>query len=696
LFRAWQVQAGLIVDLTYRGLGMQTMKNTWFRAAGFAVAIVIWAPVVAGAQDAERAVSNPRILQSSTQAQSKILFNTVEPLATLPHEKLLNLNIVYTRSKLYNPATDSYDDVELRSYNGTDVSADAPYVSPTIEAAPGDTIRINLDNQLPADPTCASGSAHPNQPHCRNGTNLHTHGLWVNPAGNGDNVLLSINPGVKFQYEYNIPGEHPAGTFWYHTHRHGSTALQVSSGMAGALIIRGDRLPSQNGNGDLDVLLKSLRERVQVFQQIQYACDEQKPDGSVGPKTNADGTYRCDKGDTGRIEDYGLFAPGAWLASGRYTSVNGVVLPSFQTSQGQVERWRLIHAGVRDTIALTFVKMDTPAALPAKLDRAAANKVIYEACTGAKVPFHLVAADGLTMSKAQKVDIATLQPGYRFDALIAFPEPGTYCVINAAATRAGSVNGNGPPERLIGTVEVAPGQAFSDIDSHLADLLSTAATDEMPSIAPVVVNDLRDGLKLSKFIPHPDVAESEVTGQQELTFQIDTSGTPPVFGVSNSLNAAERQPYDPARLDRKLPLGSVEEWTLQSRIASHPFHIHVNPFQIVSILDPNGRDVSAPDAIDDFSPAGTGPVDPQYRGLKKVWKDTLWIKSAATAANARGMYQIKIRTRYQRYIGAFVLHCHILDHEDQGMMQNIAIVPPDGNVSEINSTQSINGQQTHH
>jgi L-ascorbate oxidase len=36
------------------------------------------------------------------------------------------------------------------------------------------------------------------------------------------------------------------------------------------------------------------------------------------------------------------------------------------------------------------------------------------------------------------------------------------------------------------------------------------------------------------------------------------------------------------------------------------------------------------------------------------------------------------RTRYQRYIGEFVLHCHILDHEDQGMMQNVRIGLPDG------------------
>ncbi len=50
-----------------------------------------------------------------------------------------------------------------------------------------------------------------------------------------------------------------------------------------------------------------------------------------------------------------------------------------------------------------------------------------------------------------------------------------------------------------------------------------------------------------------------------------------------------------------------------------------------------------------------------------MWKDTLFVKPG---------YDVVVRTRYQRYIGEFVLHCHILDHEDQGMMQNVSIVLP--------------------
>ena len=67
------------------------------------------------------------------------------------------------------------------------------------------------------------------------------------------------------------------------------------------------------------------------------------------------------------------------------------------------------------------------------------------------------------------------------------------------------------------------------------------------------------------------------------------------------------------------------------------------------------------------------PSDSQYAGLKWVWRDTLFVKPG---------YHVVMRTRYRRYIGEFVLHCHILDHEDQGMMQNIRVAIPDaaGNV----------------
>lgn len=184
-----------------------------------------------------------------------------------------------------------------------------------------------------------------------------------------------------------------------------------------------------------------------------------------------------------------------------------------------------------------------------------------------------------------------------------------------------------------------------------------------------VINDLQAGLKLSHFVPHQDLPDTP--NKQQLEFNIDTKASPVRFEIDG-------EPYQPGRIDRELILGHTDEWTLTSKLASHPFHIHVNPFQVVAVLDPNGKDVSTDDAVDDYDTTKQFP-DPQYRGLKGKWKDTLWVKNAMGQS-----YKVIVRTQYQRYIGDFVLHCHILDHEDQGMMQNVRISLPNasGGVSK--------------
>ncbi|MBO3458753.1 multicopper oxidase domain-containing protein [Aetokthonos hydrillicola CCALA 1050] len=631
----------------------------------------------------ERILKNPPVLQPT---EKPTLGNTLlaTPKATAgvspKNEQQFDLKIQYIDSKICNPATGQYDNVRLRGYTGTGSNPNDPYVAPTIEIKPGDTVRISLKNELPIDPTCF-GQTEVNTPHCFNGTNLHSHGLWVSPTGNSDNVLLSINPGVSFQYEYNLPPDHPSGTFWYHPHRHGSTALQVSSGMAGALIVRGDRLPklppdigSKFVHGDIDTLLKDgqgnpFEEHILVLQQIQYYCP------------NSDNPWVCSPSDTGVIESYNNFGPRTWDQSGRYTTINGEVLPTIaKTEVGKIERWRMIHAGVRNTISLEFRKEQTNAPSVNGLKAADAEKFIGENCTGDPIPYHVIADDGLTRAAAWKTTLTTLQPGYRSDALVVFPQKGTYCVIDTSATAAGSVSRSAESRQLLGLVDVSGDTEIPDIHQYLKDQLVAAAERTMPDGNPLektvrrrVVDDLKNGLKLSLFTPHPTIQDGEVTGKQELAFFINT-GTPNAqFEVSNTIGSKfDPKPYDPERIDRTLYLGDIDEWTLQSYFVSHPFHIHVNPFQIVKILDPNGKDVSLPKATDNVG--GPDP-DPQYPGLKGVWKDTLWIKSLLPQ-NPNGFYKIVLRTRYQRYIGEFVLHCHILDHEDQGMMQNVSIVLP--------------------
>ncbi|MDB5929109.1 MAG: multicopper oxidase type 2 [Polaromonas sp.] len=125
----------------------------------------------------------------------------------------------------------------LRSFNGQ-------YMAPTLVLAVGNTLRIKLNNKLPANVPRQSKLAYLNH---QNSTNLHFHGLHVDPKEFrpgvfGDYVVDTaeggVLPGQSRQHELTIPLDHTNGIYWYHPHLHGSSNVQVSSGMFGAIIIR--------------------------------------------------------------------------------------------------------------------------------------------------------------------------------------------------------------------------------------------------------------------------------------------------------------------------------------------------------------------------------------------------------------------------------------------------------------------------
>ncbi len=642
----------------------------------------------AGAQSAAtfQTVENPPVFQASDSLGSTTA--TVQagrfkaPVAATGRRSI-NLNVGYVNTFIWNPTTDRFDRVRLRSYHGR---SDQPLVAPTINVSPGSTLDIQLNNRLPADdPSCQNlaDNSH-NTPNCFNTTNLHTHGLWVDPGqGNtteavaSDNVFLNIKPGQSQRYAIQIPADHPAGTFWYHSHVHGSTALQVSSGMAGALIVRGNRFPTNGGGGDLDTLLRPsprhrVQERLLVLQQIQYAC--RTADGKIKTVDGNDtSNWKCDEGDVGAIENYDVFGGNTWEQSGRFTTVNGRTLPIFAGARaGRFERWRMIHAGVRDTINLQFRQ----AAIPwgrtrpnfAGMNAEQLRNFVSNVCTGQPLIQHKVAADGLTLNYMQADVNTVFQPGYRWDTLMVFPRAGYYCVLDAA--NAGNSNGNSavngtPVQQLLGIVAVQPGVEMSDaqIPAHVRRQLTELARDNMPaSVRDAVMRDAST-LHLTRFTPHRTINPQELTEPTEtITFGI--GGSPGAFTFE-----VDGKPYEPGVMGRQLKLGGVQEWHMKTALAGHPFHIHVNPFQIIAILDPSGRDVSGLDMVDD----NDGSVDPQFRGMKGMWKDTIFVKPGTTRGTS---YTVIARTRYERYHGDFVLHCHILDHEDQGMMQHVRIYDP--------------------
>lgn len=135
------------------------------------------------------------------------------------------------------PGVSSQVATSLRSFNGQ-------YMAPTLVLNLGDTLRIKLNNKLPANVKGQSKLAYLNH---QNSTNLHFHGLHVDPKEIrpgvfGDYVVDTaeggVLPGESRQHEITIPMDHTNGVYWYHPHLHGSSNVQVSSGMFGAILIR--------------------------------------------------------------------------------------------------------------------------------------------------------------------------------------------------------------------------------------------------------------------------------------------------------------------------------------------------------------------------------------------------------------------------------------------------------------------------
>jgi FtsP/CotA-like multicopper oxidase with cupredoxin domain len=131
---------------------------------------------------------------------------------------------------------------------------------PTLRLRPGDVLRIRLVNELPpnTDPVPLDMML----PHHFNTTNFHLHGLHVSPDGISDNIFRSMEPGKSYDIEVVVSNEHTRGTDWYHPHHHGSADVQLTSGMAGALIVEGDF--------DDIVEIAAATERVLILNEVLF------------------------------------------------------------------------------------------------------------------------------------------------------------------------------------------------------------------------------------------------------------------------------------------------------------------------------------------------------------------------------------------------------------------------------------------
>ena len=212
-----------------------------------------------------------------------------------------------------------------------------------------------------------------------------------------------------------------------------------------------------------------------------------------------------------------------------------------------------------------------------------------------------ISQDGIPFETARRVDRILMAPGNRVEFIIRGGRPGRYG-FRALAYDQGHPGGP-RPELMLGTL-VSSG---AEVDGKLPGRLV-----EAPRI--------------------PEEAAQPVN-QRTVWFKGNIATNPVQFYLDGKAFSAQR-------IDQAVLVGTTEDWILVNEdVFQHPFHIHVNPFQVIEIN-------------------GTPTND-------HTWWDTFALPSKGS---------VKIRQYFRPDItGLTVYHCHILPHEDNGMMANVLL-----------------------
>lgn len=376
------------------------------------------------------------------------------------------------------------------------------------------------------------------------------------------------------------------GTHWYHAHKHGSTAINVYNGMAGAFIIEGEY------DDALHRIYPNLTQQVLLVQNFNDAPPLMR--GTAGSSQNL------------------------W--------VNGTQNPTITMRPGEIQLWRMINASVRAVATLTgFTQVN-----------GVAPEVRQIAQDGVQFRYENYRDQPrLTGNPTDAARANTFAAGNRVDLLVKAPSTAGTWQFSVSDTAAFST----PSNRNVLQLQVA-GDPVSGMDfpteanypafpSFLADIPAREAR---------IHRTLDFGWEPGRSTPGRDA----------------TTHHAPVFMIDG------RQ-FEGDRYDQTMVLGDVEEWTLLNTTAqiAHPFHIHVNPFQVVEIYDPKTGTRYKPDS-------------------NFIWQDAVAIPPATFKSDGsvdQAGY-VRIRQRFADFTGSFVLHCHMLAHEDRGMMQLLRVISP--------------------
>jgi len=458
-------------------------------------------------------------------------------------------------------------------------------------------------------------------------TNLHVHGFAVPPTVPQDEVLMGcVDPARgstacgrrEMTYRYQIPPDMPPGLYWYHPHVHGEVQAQMLAGLSGAIVVEGpdDRARAQAGIQDRVFIVRQLRDTDAATPAAAPAPVRAAP-AVPAAATNAPGPGpRVDTAHELSCTQGGAVDE---ISLNGAPVVDGLAadkdIAPLSMIAGTTQLWRVLNAATDAVLNLALVDAQ-----------------------GRPVPVRLVAQDGAPVTDDAghpapwRPTTAPLlvPPAGRVEFLVTAPPLGQkqYFVTHAVDT---GCTGDLVPERRLGVLTALPYTDDSD-------------TPPAAVPAPTVQTSVFDGLLAQKTDRERVLAFAEYPRPGTLD-QTD-------FYIAERRPGAEFRPFDmdgPPAIT--VQAGTAEEWLVQNFTHEiHAFHIHQVHFRVLAI---NGRAAEPPPLLDTV------------------------IVPAADAAGAPGSVRIKLAFG-ARDVGDIPFHCHLVDHEDNGMMGVLRVLPEPG------------------
>jgi len=317
-------------------------------------------------------------------------------------------------------------------------------------------------------------------------------------------------------------------------------------------------------------------------------------------------------------------------------SVNFVAVPypdyppaTLSMKPGERQLWRVLNAS-----AITYLNL-------ALIVRRAPQRIGVVGLDG--VPLHYA---GSPSPPVQWVNHIGVPPGSRAEFIVEGPPAGSNALLVTRAVDTGPAGENDPNRALVAiTADADAREPQAALPAH-AEPLPPPARPWVGDVAPVRVRKLF----FSEQQENPNDPNSPTK------FFLTTDGETP-------------KPFDPQSdaADIVVRQGDVEDWIIENRsMELHDFHIHQLHFQL---REWSGVTVNEP-----------------------FLRDTVNVPYYKSRMLAYPSVRLRMDFRDPNIVGTFVYHCHVLEHEDGGMMGKIMVVPRSTLISTKPSNQPNKGE----